>query len=260
MGHGLSSASVSGLFPGRRLNRYSGSLGQYTAVDDWDADNFDHTGLDFIAGGMCSATMEAKPIGTANAIPPNVARWGSAYKSFLAQNADAVAGVSAQVETLSYEDNYLDLDPTVTDDLWRPVIRITFDLKQNEIRAALFLQDKLKAWILAAGASQAWTFPPSARSPNTHAFGRTRMGDDPETNVVDRWGVSHEVPNLVRLDLPDDCGPQPDGDDPGDGVALGGQRRQELELDRRLTETRGRHGACRASPELLSGHGRAHPA
>ena len=43
MGHGLASASVMGVFPGRRLNLYSGTIGQYTAIDDWDADNFDHT-------------------------------------------------------------------------------------------------------------------------------------------------------------------------------------------------------------------------
>ena len=29
--------------------------------------------------------------------------------------------------------------------------------------------------------------------------GGTRMGDNPETNVVDRWGFSHEVPNLGVL-------------------------------------------------------------
>ena len=32
-----------------------------------------------------------------------------------------------------------------------------------------------------------------------HAYGGTRMGDNPETNVVDRWGLSHEVPNLGIL-------------------------------------------------------------
>jgi gluconate 2-dehydrogenase alpha chain len=35
--------------------------------------------------------------------------------------------------------------------------------------------------------------------PTTHAYGGTRMGDNPETNVVDRWGFSHEVPNLGIL-------------------------------------------------------------
>jgi gluconate 2-dehydrogenase alpha chain len=32
--------------------------------------------------------------------------------------------------------------------------------------------------------------------PTTHAYGGTRMGDNPETNVVDRWGFCHEVQNL----------------------------------------------------------------
>lgn len=34
---------------------------------------------------------------------------------------------------------------------------------------------------------------------STHAYGDTRMGDDPETNVVDRYGLSHEAPNLGIL-------------------------------------------------------------
>ena len=68
MAHGLSSASVSGLFPGHRLNRYSGTIGQFTAIDEFDADNFDHSTAGFISGGMCSATMEQKPIGVAGTL------------------------------------------------------------------------------------------------------------------------------------------------------------------------------------------------
>ena len=34
---------------------------------------------------------------------------------------------------------------------------------------------------------------------STHAYGGTRMGDDLETNVVDRWGFSHEAGNLGIL-------------------------------------------------------------
>ena len=34
---------------------------------------------------------------------------------------------------------------------------------------------------------------------STHAYGGTRMGDDAERNVVDRWGFSHEAPNLGIL-------------------------------------------------------------
>ena len=32
-----------------------------------------------------------------------------------------------------------------------------------------------------------------------HAFGGARMGDDPATSVVDRFGMAHEVPNLALL-------------------------------------------------------------
>lgn len=199
MGHGLASASVMGVFKGRRLNLYSGTIGQYTAVDDWDADNFDHSGLGFISGGMASATMESKPIGTAGTTPPTVPSWGSEYKAWLAKNAVSVGTISAQMETLSYEDNYLDLDPMVKDDLGRPVLRITFALHQNEIRAALYMQQKLKEWVKAAGGSDIWTFPPAEYSPSTHAFGGARMGTDPDMSVVNEWQISHEVPNLVVL-------------------------------------------------------------
>lgn len=34
---------------------------------------------------------------------------------------------------------------------------------------------------------------------STHAYGGTRMGDNPETNVVNRWGFAHDVPNLGVL-------------------------------------------------------------
>ncbi len=199
MGHGLGSASVSGVFPGQKLNLYSGTLGQYTAVDDWADDSFDHSGLGFISGGMVSATMEKKPIGTANTIPPGVPTWGSGYKAWLAANYDSVGTISAQVETFSYPQNYCDLDPVYKDDLGRPVLRITFALQQNEINAALYLQAKIKGWAAAAGMADIWSNPPVEVSPNTHAFGTCRMGNDPDTSVIDKWQISHEVPNLVVL-------------------------------------------------------------
>jgi choline dehydrogenase-like flavoprotein len=37
------------------------------------------------------------------------------------------------------------------------------------------------------------------QGPAHHAYGGTRMGDNRSTNVVDRWGFAHEVPNLDIL-------------------------------------------------------------
>ena len=199
MSHGLRSVAVNGVFPGRDLNRYGGTGSQWTAVDDWDADNFDHGGLGFIGGGSLSAGVEAKPIATSRNTPPSIPRWGSVWKAWLKDNANAVGTASSQVNAIPYEDHFLDLDPTARDPQGFPVVRVTFDLTDNERRAALFLQQKARDWLLEAGASETWTSPPAPIHITTHAYGGTRMGDDADENVVDRFGFSHEVPNLAVL-------------------------------------------------------------
>ena len=192
-------AGANGVIPGRRLNRYSGSAGQWTALDDWDSDFFDHTGLGFIGGGTMSATMEAKPIAAARTTPPSLPRWGSAWKAWLKQNAIAVASTSTQINTTPYESNFIDLDPTTKDPHGIPVARVTQELKPMERAAAQFVGEKCLEWLLAAGASETWLVAPSAAAIQTHAFGGTRMGDDPDENVTDQWCLSHEVPNLGIL-------------------------------------------------------------
>jgi gluconate 2-dehydrogenase alpha chain len=188
---------ISGLFPGRRLNRFSGTGSQFVAVDDLDSDNFDHSGLGFIGGGSLQASMEVKPIAMGRASPPSVPRWGSAWKAWLKDNANSVGDAFAQMEMLPYEDNYLDLDPTTRDPQGFPVIRATFDLKQDEQRRAAYLNENMTDWLKAAGATETWTgFPPIAIGVNSHAYGGTRMGDDADTSVVDSFCMSHEAPNL----------------------------------------------------------------
>ncbi len=198
MSHNVS-AAVTGLFPGRKLNRWTGLIAQSTQVDDWDADNFDHSGLGFIGGGTLQGSMELKPIAAASNTPPSVSTWGSSWKTWLKTNTNSVGQVISQLEMLSYEDNYLELDPTVRDTLGFPVIRATFDLKDNEVRSTRFVQGKLTAWLREAGATETWQSGPFPIGLNSHAYGGTRMGNDPTTSVVDRWSFSHEAPNLAVL-------------------------------------------------------------
>jgi gluconate 2-dehydrogenase alpha chain len=190
---------VTALFP-KRLNNWYGLPAQGVAVDDWADDNFDHSGLDFIGGGNLWVYSDRRPISAANMSTYGRApRWGSAWKTFITQNADSWNVSYLQKTTLPYEDNYLDLDPTVKDPLGFPVCRITADYKDNERRVSTFIQDKMVEWYKAAGAIATEKTGMGTMGPTTHAYGGTRMGDNVETNVVDRWGFSHEAPNLGIL-------------------------------------------------------------
>jgi gluconate 2-dehydrogenase alpha chain len=192
-------AGVTALFPWN-INNWYGLPAQGVAVDDFADDNFDHAGLDFVGGGNLWVYSDRRPISAANmatfGLAPN---WGSAWKAFVRENVDRTNNAYLQKTTLPYEDNVLDLDPVAKDALGTAVCRITADYKDNERRIATFIQDKMEQWYRAAGAIAIQRGALGTMGPTTHAYGGTRMGDNPDTNVVDRWGFSHEVPNLGVL-------------------------------------------------------------
>jgi gluconate 2-dehydrogenase alpha chain len=131
-------------------------------------------------------------------LPASVPRWGSAWKAWLKANAQSVGYLTAQVESLSYEENFLDLDPTARDPFGLPVVRVTHRARANEQTSAAFMIEKLRTWLEAAGASETWLAERLAVEAR-HCYGGTHMGDDAEHSVVDRFGFSHEVPNLGVL-------------------------------------------------------------
>ena len=192
-------STLTALFP-FDLNNWYGLPAQGIAVDNWADDNFDHSGLDFIGGGNLWVYSDRRPIGAASMSTFGKApAWGSVWKSFVKQNADRWNIAYLQKTTLPFEDNYLDLDPTVKDALGFPVCRITAEFKENDRKIGAFIQDKMAQWFMEAGAVTVERGPVGTMGPSTHAYGGTRMGNNPETNVVDSWGFSHEAPNLGVL-------------------------------------------------------------
>jgi len=193
-------AGVGALLP-YDIGAWYGLPAQGVAVDDFADDNFDHSDVDFIGGGNLWAMSDRRPISAANMGTYGRSRaWGSEWKRFIRENADRTHSFYIQKTTLPYEDNFLDLDPQVTDPLGLPVIRITGEYKGNERAIAAYTQSKAEEWYRAVGATEITRGGLGGQmGASTHAYGGTRMGDDPETNVVDRWGFSHEAPNVGVL-------------------------------------------------------------
>ena len=193
-------APVTALFD-RDLHNWYGLPAQGVAIDEWADDNFDHGDLDFIGGANLWVHTDRKPMSAAKMPTFGQARnWGSDWKAFIMKNADRTNSSYIQKTTLPYEGNYLDLDPVVKDPLGFPVTRITARYRDNEKRIAAFSQEKMEQWYLAAGAIKiVKSGLGNIMGATTHAYGGTRMGLNSETNVVNEWGFSHEVPNLGIL-------------------------------------------------------------
>jgi gluconate 2-dehydrogenase alpha chain len=190
---------VTGLFP-FDINNWYGLPAQGATVDDWADDHYDHAGLGFIGGTTLHVHTETHPIDAAGIDTFGRApAWGSRWKAFIRENAGRWTSAYLQTSTFPYDTTFLDLDPEVRDPLGDPVCRITTAPRQNEQRAVAFANRKMDEWFRAAGAVEVFQPPANGPGVSTHAYGGTRMGDSPETNVVDRWGFSHEAPNLGIL-------------------------------------------------------------
>ena len=91
-------------------------------------------------------------------------------------------------EILPWEDNRVELADE-TDRFGIPVAKVTFSLHDNDKRLIAFGQQKVMDVMAAAGAKDV-----VQEARYAHLVGGARMGNDPATSVVDRFGRTHDVP------------------------------------------------------------------
>ena len=191
-------------FDDRHINNYMGPSAQKHTIDDFNADNFDHKDAGFIRGSQISVgtgNLQGGPISLTTTVPPpGTPRWGAAYRDFLAKSFSRHAAMVAQTENLPYVDQTIDLDPNVRDAWGLPAPRMTFDWRRpNELARVEFMMKKMEEIGKAMGAKQVWRAPLGPGAPGAHHEGGTRMGSDPKTSVVNRYGQSWDVPNLFVI-------------------------------------------------------------
>jgi len=208
------------LFEGKTFNPFIGAGSLGTAIDDFNGDNFDHTGLGFVGGASITcANTHGRPIASSANGLAGGPRWGSAWKKQLTstyQNATAVGG---QGSVYSYRDRYLDLDPTYTDRFGRPLLRMTFDWHDNEKKMTRYIATRCAEIGKAMGAK---TIRPSSLPEHfnvvpyqsTHNTGGAIMGSDPKTSAVNRYLQSWDVHNVFVFGasaFPQNAGYNPTG-------------------------------------------------
>ena len=117
------------------------------------------------------------------------------------ENYTRVIRITGPVQEIPSPDARVTLDPTVRDRWGIPVARLSGTTHPETVRTAAFMLDRARAWLRAAGATRVWGKPPRLRiSGGQHQAGTCRMGDDPQTSVVDRNCRVHGYENLYLAD------------------------------------------------------------
>ncbi|HEX4077907.1 MAG TPA: GMC family oxidoreductase [Rhizomicrobium sp.] len=216
-------SSAIGFFDNKKFNFNpfiaSGAIGM--CIDEFNGDNFDHGPHGFVGGGyMGQVQSNGRPIET-TPLPPGTPAWGPKWKQALKDNylSTVFAGTGVHGSCYSYRTNHLDLDPTYKDRFGRPLIRMTMDFPENELKMNAFLTDRYAEIIQAMGAKQVVKQPRKGPYDVTayqtsHLCGGAIMGDNPKNSALNRYLQSWDVPNLFvqgATAFPQNAGYNPTG-------------------------------------------------
>jgi choline dehydrogenase-like flavoprotein len=154
----------------------------------------------FVRGAKWGLQPTGGPLGTTRPWPwGEHPLWGPGFHARVRARLGHSAMWGIIAEDLPDEANRVVLDDTLTDSDGIPAPRIVYRIGENSARIMDFHLARARESLVEAGAYET-IVAPGIRGTGWHQLGTARMGTDPATSVVDPWGRTHDVPNLVVLD------------------------------------------------------------
>jgi len=185
------------------FNPFAAAGSSGVSIDDFAINQIDFGAEGFIGGSYITAGLSnGQPI-RGISLPRGAPSWGAGWKQGIGEYYGHAMSIGSHGSNLSYQDCYLDLDPNYTDRHGRPLMRMTFDWKPNDIRMTQFMRARIEeiAQEMGADSWQSSFKSEGARYDirpyqTTHNVGGAIMGTDPNTSAVNRylqaWG-QHNV-------------------------------------------------------------------
>ncbi|MBC7908672.1 MAG: GMC family oxidoreductase [Rhodospirillaceae bacterium] len=195
----VSSANL--FFQNQSFNPFMGAGALGSVIDDANGDNFDHSGLGFISGGyIIAGHTGARPI-QYHPVPEGTPKWGTGWKRAVKQWYGRSMAIATHGAVMSHRANYLDLDPTYKDAWGRPLLRMTFDYRDNDIKMSNHLTSVAEkigkamnpTHMMLKLAGTPYSIVPYQ---TTHNTGGAIMGDDPSNSAVNRFLQAWDVSNV----------------------------------------------------------------
>lgn len=189
-------ATVVGLFD-EDLESWQGVWGQVAyCLEFYETD----VSRGFVRGAKWGLQPTGGPLSATRTYPWGEGSfWGEYFHAELAKRFGRSAMWGIIAEDLPDEDNRIMLDPALKDSDGIPAPKILYRTSENSRRLLNFHIERAKESLQAAGAYET-VVAPQLRESGWHLLGTAKMGDDPKTSVVDRWGRTHDIPNLYVFD------------------------------------------------------------
>lgn len=185
------------------FNPFVGAGSSGISIDDFGINRIDFAAEGFIGGSYITAGItNGQPI-RGIPLPEGVPDWGAGWKQGIGEWYGHSMSIGSHGTNLVYRDCYLDLDPIYRDRHGRPLMRMTFDWKLNDIRMTQFMRARIEEIAQQMGPD---SFSSDFKEEGdqydirpyqtTHNVGGAIMGVDPATSALNRylqcWG-QHNV-------------------------------------------------------------------
>jgi choline dehydrogenase-like flavoprotein len=178
---------------------YAWAGGGYTSASSFQFYEHDDS-RGFAGGGHMACAGVGIPLPINWGLPDRPA-WGAAAKRVDEQYFNHSMAAAMVVHDMPQHENRVELDDSVKDAWGLPVARITLKPHENDLAMGRFLVDRSAEILAAAGATSTQSVYMDRITGNcSHQHGTARMGDDPETSVLDSWCRAHDVENLFVVD------------------------------------------------------------
>lgn len=157
--------------------------------------------LGLIGGGGFDFRISHPALMRTLRMPDTGPMWGSEFKKRMRPWFLNSVDVFGHTTSMPVESNSITLDPELKDAWGLPAIRATYKEHPHDLLLFKYMQERGHELMLAAGAATVFDRPIEDAPPLTvHLLGTARMGNDPNSSVVDRYHRAHDVKNLFVVD------------------------------------------------------------
>ncbi len=127
--------------------------------------------------------------------------YGVDFKKHLTSPGKWAMWMSAWGETLPYADNRIVLHDSQKDKWGLPLVRVNFEIKDNEKKMRTDMRDSAAEMLDKGGFKDIQAFDYDYIGGEcVHEMGTARMGLDPKTSVLNKWNQLHDVQNVFVTD------------------------------------------------------------